>query len=165
MSNHSWGGINSAYANLRGADFTGAILSGSNLRHADLTGADLTGADLAGADLTGAITDGATFRDLSDLNWIERELVVTGELPPIRNEFFPPRVEQRIVANTRKGDRVAQGQKINAVSDEDWCSLSATGRLMLKDYAVWLGNDISDWLDEQHKIRWAMDRCPPADSY
>ena len=84
LSNHSWGGINFAYANLRGADFTGAILSDSNLGHADLTGADLTG-----ADLTGAITDWATFRDLSNLNWIDRQLVLTGELPPIRDEFFP----------------------------------------------------------------------------
>ena len=165
LSNHAWGGVNFAYANLRGVDFTGAILRGANLRHANLTGADLTGADLTGADLTGAETTGATFRDLSQLNWIDRELVLTGQLPPIPNWLFPPIVEEPFLAKAEKGDRVAPGQEFWLLSRGEWCGLSATQRLMVMDYAVWLGNTISDWLEEQHAIQSSLDRCPPAVGY
>ncbi len=165
LSNHPWGGVNFAFANLRGADFTGAILRYANLRHADLTGADLTGADLTGADLTGADTTRATFRDLSRLNWIDRELVLTGQLPLLPNWFFPPLAEEHFVTNAEKGDRVAQGQELSLLSRGEWCPLSGTERLMVMDYAVWLGNNKNDWLDEQTWIKWAWDRCPPADSY
>ena len=97
LSNHSWGGVNFSFANLRGANFKGAILVRANLRHADLTGVDFTGADLTGADLTGADISGATFRDLSGLTWIDRELVLTGELPRIPNWLFPPLAEERFI--------------------------------------------------------------------
>lgn len=163
LSNHAWGGVNFSYANLSGADFTGAILRLANLRHADLTGADLTGADLSGADLTGADTTGATFRDLSDLNWIDREVVLTGELPRIPNWFFPPLTEEPIVTNAEKGDRVAQGQEF-WVGGKDWCGLKDTQRLMLMDYVVWQGQTISDWVDSQ-RLTSVMDRCPPAAIY
>ncbi len=158
LSNHGWGGVNFSFANLRGADFSGAILRRVNFRNADLTGADLTGADLAGADFTGAEITGASFKDLSELDWIERELVFTGQLPSIPNWLEP------FVANTEKGDLVAKGQEISIVSTEDWCWLKPTEKLMLMDYGVWLGNNIDDWLDEQYDIRGAMDRCPPASS-
>ncbi len=161
LSNHAWGEVNFAYSNLSGVNFTGAILNRANLRHVDLTGADFTGADLSGADFTGADITGATFKDLSSLNWIERELILTGELPRIPKWFFPPLAEDRLVWNTKKGDRVAQGQKLRRLSSWDWCDLNAMERLMVKDYALWLGNNIDDWLDEQ-KIRDALVRCPPA---
>jgi hypothetical protein len=164
LSNNSWGGINFAFANLRGADFTGAILRFANFRHADLAGADLTGADLTGADLTGAETEGAIFRDLSDLNWIERELVLTGDLPRIPNWFFSPPAEEHFIWNAKKGDHVAQGQEFGLLSRGEWCELSPTERLMVMDYVAWLGNDTSDWLDEQKEIQQAWDRCPPGDS-
>jgi len=164
LSNNSWGGINFAFANLRKVDFTGAILRYANFRHADLTGADLTGADLTGADFTGAETKGAIFRDLSNLNWIDRELVLTGELPRIPNWFFPPLAEERFIGNAEKGDRVAQGQEFWLLSRGEWCGLSPTERLKVMDYVVWLGNDTSDWLDEQKEIRRAWDLCPPGDS-
>ncbi len=155
MSNHGWDGVNFAYANLRGVNFRGALLRRANLRHADLTGADLTGAN----------TTRATFKDLSRHNWIDRELVLTGQLPLIPNWLFPPQTEEPFVANTKKGDRVAQGQEILGLSDEDWCWLKPTQKLMLMDYAEWLGNNIDDWLDEQQEVRRALDRCPPASSY
>ncbi len=155
LSNHSWGGINFSFANLREADFRGAILVRANLRHADLTGADLTGADLTGADFTGADLTGASFRDLSQLNWIDRELVLTGQLPPIPDWLFPPIAEESFVEKTEKGDRVAQGQEMLRWSGADWCRLTPTRKLMLRDYAVWLGDNIDDWL-----VRGARDRCP-----
>ena len=165
LSDHGWGGVNFAFANLRGVDFSGSILRRANLRHADLTGANLTGADLAGADLTGADTTGTIFRDLSGLDWIERHLVLKGELPLIPNWLFPPKTSEPFVDKAGKGDRVAQGQKIMRLSIQDWCGLHQTHKLMLMDYAVWLGNDIDDWLEKQYGIRAALDRCPPADSY
>ncbi len=164
LSNNSWGAVNFSFANLRKVDFTGAILRYANFRHADLTGADLTGADLTGADFTGAETKGAIFRDLSNLNWIDRELVLTGELPRIPNWFFPPLAEERFIGNAEKGDRVAQRQEFWLLSRGEWCGLSPTERLMVMDYVGWLGNDTSDWLDEQKEIRRAWDRCPPGDS-
>ena len=164
LSNHSWGGTNFAFANLRGADFTGAILRRAKLRNADLAEADFTGADLAEADFTGADITGAVFKDLSQLNWIDRELLLTGQLPPIPDWLFPPRTEEPVVAKTEKGDRVAQGQEFWLLRRGEWCGLSPTERLMVMDYVVWLGNDTSDWLDERGEIRWAMDRCPPADT-
>ena len=163
MSNHSWGEINFAFANLRGADFTGAILRRANLRNADLTGANFTGADLAGADFTGADITGASFKDLSKLDWIERELVLTDELPRIPNWFFHPLAEEPFLLKAEKGDRVEQGQKF-WIDDRDWCDLEATQRLMVMDYVEWLGTTIDDWLDEQNRIRLVWDRCPPADS-
>ena len=164
LSNNSWGPVNFSFANLREVDFTGAILRYANFRHADLTGADLTGADLTGADLTSAETTGAIFKDLSDLNWIERELVLTGELPRIPNWFFSPPAEEHFIWNARKGDRVAQGQEFGLLSRGEWCELSPTERLMVMDYVEWLGNDTSDWLDEQKEIQRAWDRCLPGDS-
>ena len=58
---------------------------------------------------------------------------------------------------------MAQGQNF-WIEDEDWCDLKATQRLIVMDYVVWLGTTINDWLEERDEIRWAMDRCPPADS-
>ena len=60
---------------------------------------------------------------------------------------------------------VTQGKYIRTLSSQSWCQLSPTQRLMLLDYAVWLGNDIYDWLDQQYGIRAAWNRCPPAGSY
>ena len=154
LSNHGWDGVNFAYANLRGVNFRGALLRRANLRHADLTGADLTGADLSGADLTGAETNGAIFRDLSTLNWIDRELALTGELPRIPDWLFPPITSEPFVWKAEKGDRVAKWQELR-LSAQDWCWLKPTKKLMLMDYAGWLGNDIDDWLE-----RGALDRCP-----
>jgi len=149
------GGVNFSYANLRGVNFTGANLSCANLRYADLTGADLTGTDLTGALLTGIIMIGTTSRDLSQLNWIERELVLTGQLPFIPKWLFPPFTEEPFIAKTEKGDRVAQGQEMQSMSTRDWCSLEPTRKQMLMDYAEWLGHNIDDWL-----ARGALDRCP-----
>ena len=101
--------------------------------------------------------------EVSQLNWIERELVLTGQLPRIPDWFFPPLADERFLAKAKKGDRVAQGQKF-WIGDEDWCGMSATKRLMVMDYVVWLGTTISVWLEERDEIRWAMDRCPPAAS-
>jgi len=154
LSNHSWVRVNFAYANLRGVNFRGANLRQANLRHADLTGADLTGADLTDADLTGAVTTGATFKDLSRLNWIDRELVLTGELPLIPHWLFSPVTEEPFVWNAEYGDRVAQGQELR-VSAQDWCWLNPTRKLTLMEYAEWLGNNTDDWLE-----RGALDRCP-----
>jgi len=156
LSNHSWVKVNFAYANLRGVNFRGANLRQANLRHADLTGADLTGADLTDADLTGAVTTGATFKDLSRLNWIDRELVLTGELPLIPHWLFSPVTEEPFVWNAEYGDRVAQGQELR-VSAQDWCWLNPTRKLTLMEYAEWLGNNTDDWLE-----RGALDRCPLA---
>ncbi len=164
LSNNSWGAVNFSFANLREVDFTGAILRYANFRHADLTGADLTGADLTGADFTWAETRGAIFRVLSKLNWIDREIILTGDLPRIPDWFFPPHAEERFIWSAEKGDRVAQGQEFWQWTRAEWCALSPTERLMVMDYVGWLGNDTSDWLDEQNFIRSAWDRCPPADS-
>ncbi len=156
LSNHSWVKVNFAYANLRGVNFRGANLRQANLRHADLTGADLTGADLTDADLTGAVTTGATFKDLSRLNWIDRELVLTGEQPLIPHWLFSPVTEESFVWDAEYGDRVAQGQELR-VSAQDWCWLNPTRKLTLMEYAEWLGNNTDDWLE-----RGALDRCPLA---
>ena len=154
LSNHSWVRVNFAYANLRGVNFRGANLRYANLRHADLTGADLTGADLTDADLTGANTTGATFKDLSRLNWIDRELVLTGELPLIPHWVFSPVTEEPFVWNAEYGDRVAQGQELE-LSAQEWCGLNPTRKLTLMGYAEWLGDNIDDWLE-----RGGLDRCP-----
>lgn len=103
--------------------------------------------------------------DLRGLNWIDRELVTTGQLPLIPEWLFPPNTGQTLVFKTQLGDRVAQGQKIRLVGIPDWCTLKPTQRLKLMEYAVWLGNNIYDWLDEQYSIRAVWDRCPPAASY
>ena len=98
---------------------------------------------------------GTTSRDLSQLNWIERELVLTGQLPFIPKWLFPPFTEEPFIAKTEKGDRVAQGQEMQSMSTRDWCSLEPTRKQMLMDYAEWLGHNIDDWL-----ARGALDRCP-----
>jgi len=158
LSNHSWGGVNFSYANLRGVNFTGANLRRANLRHADLTGANLTGADLTGADLTGADLTKAVFKDLSNLNWIELELALTGQLPPIPTWLFPPITSEPFVANTDKGDRVAPGQEMLSFSTREWCGLKPERQLMLMDFAEWLGNNADDWL-----APGALDHCPLAE--
>jgi hypothetical protein len=108
--------------------------------------------------------------DLGHISWIDRELVLTGQYPLIEWMWGPtPENPWVYLGNTKRwavhGDRIAKDQEIAVLSAQAWCRLKPTERLKLMEYAVWLGNNIYDWLDQQYGIQGAWSRCPPAGSY
>ena len=122
--------------------------------------------------------------DVSHISWIDREIFSTG-LPPMIPDWLGPYVigpaDPYTLSAIARGtypltppppgeirklpSRVWQGQELALISPQVWCQFSPTQRLMVLEYAYWLGNDIYDWLDQQSGISGAWNGCPPAGSY
>ena len=99
--------------------------------------------------------------DLAQLDWIERNNYVDGELPPIPDWLAP------LVDDAEDGDTV-EGQTVLIPTAEQWChTLLPSERLKLLDYVVWLGYHYEDWVWQVGRAigdDW-LSRCPPANSY
>ena len=108
--------------------------------------------------------------DLSQLNWIERELYLTGELP-----LIPEWMPKGILEGPHEPGRISRQLEVKAPSVQTWCELLPSQRLKLMELVVWEGQDIYDWVYYVTKtspapygggvaVHW-LDRCPPAGSY
>jgi hypothetical protein len=107
-----------------------------------------------------------TATDLRTLNWIDRELRLTGQLPLIPAWLVP------LVSGAKSGDRVAKGQQPLA-GITAWCQrLTPSQRWMYLEFVAWQGHNVADWLDYMNRMfagvgsqpypYYWLDQCPYA---
>ena len=101
-------------------------------------------------------THTATPVDLATLNWIDRELYLTGELPFVPEWLMAVLKGGEIEPNPSWAPtavRLSKEISFRALSAQGWCRLLPSQRRALLELVVWQGHNLDDWLWEQYSIR------------
>ena len=111
----------------------------------------------------------ATPIDLSQLKWMDREYVLTGQYPLVPEWLeaiiFHQTPEGRL---TRKLTPGLEDQPLRSPSSQYWCQrLKPSERLKLLEYVVWMGFHLQDWMAYVRASggNLMFIQCPPATYY